>query len=140
MFKELILPVILAFIAGNGVAVAILALLKDSLDFKRKRKAQLEDRLEDREERKFTEWQDSVDNKLKAQDAKLDAQGEGMKFLLYDRIQHLGQEYIGRKEVTFDERTAIHKAHNVYHNGLHGNGDLDMLMEDVDRLPLVVNK
>jgi hypothetical protein len=30
----------------------------------------------------------------------------------------------------------LHKMHNVYHDGLGGNGDLDSLMSNVDELPL----
>lgn len=127
--KDLILPIVLAFIAGNGVAVAIIGLLKDKLDFSRKRKAQKEDK----EQTNLAEWRNSVDEKLTAQ-------GEGIKFLLYDRIQHLGQEYIVRQEITFEDKKNLHTAHSVYHNGLKGNGDLDQLMSDVDKIPLTIKR
>lgn len=125
MTAEVILIIVSGIFSGTGIAALIGAISKKK-QWERERKAQKEDKAEE----DSTEWRKGVDEKLKAQ-------GEGIKFLLYDKIQHRGQEYITAKEVTFDERKTLHKAHSVYHNGLHGNGDLDSLMRDVDELPLV---
>lgn len=54
-----------------------------------------------------------------------------MLYIIQDRIE----QYIKRGEVTIDERRSIHKWHELYHDGLHGNGDADKLMEEFDALP-----
>ena len=64
----------------------------------------------------------------------------GLKWVLYDRIRHLGQAYIKEGAVDFDDRRILHEMHNSYHNGLNGNGDLDALMDAVDKLPLKVKE
>ena len=72
-------------------------------------------------------------NELEAQSA---AQSEALRFVLYDRIRHIGQAYIADEEVDFDDRRILRDMHRSYHNGLGGKGDLDKLMEAVDELPL----
>lgn len=59
-----------------------------------------------------------------------------LKWVMYDRIRWLGQAYVWDKEVDFDDRRILHEMHNCYHNGLGGNGDLDALMDAVNKLPL----
>lgn len=59
-----------------------------------------------------------------------------LKWVMYDRIRWLGQAYVRDKEVDFDDRRILHEMHNCYHNGLGGNGDLDALMDAVNKLPL----
>lgn len=60
----------------------------------------------------------------------------GLKWVLYDRIRFLGQKYITDKKVDFDDRRILNEMHSCYHNGLGGNGDLDVLMHEVNALPL----
>ena len=59
-----------------------------------------------------------------------------LKWVLYDRIRYLGQAYIHDGKVDFDDRRILHEMHQCYHNGLGGNGDLDSLMNEVNKLPL----
>ena len=59
----------------------------------------------------------------------------GMKWVMYDRIRHLGLSYIQDGAITFDDRRILKEMHTSYHN-LGGNGDLDKLMEGVYELPL----
>lgn len=60
----------------------------------------------------------------------------GLKWVLYDRIRYMGQHYINEGEVDFDDRRILNEMHKSYHEGLGGNGDLDTLMSEVNRLPL----
>ena len=121
--------ILLAFFAGGGVCVAIIGGIRESLAFHRERKAQKEDRKEL-----------DLDNRLCKIESQLLAQGEAMKYILYDRIRYLGQAYIFDGEVDFDDRRILNDMHSVYHNGLGGNGDLDILMSEVNRLPLKSGK
>ena len=57
------------------------------------------------------------------------------KWLMYDRIRHLGLAYIKDSVIDFDDRRILKEMHTAYHD-LGGNGDLDKLMEGVYALPL----
>lgn len=55
-----------------------------------------------------------------------------MLYIIQDRIE----QYIKRGTITIEERRSVHKWHELYHDGLHGNGDADLLMEQFDKLPI----
>ena len=57
------------------------------------------------------------------------------RLILKDRIKHLGKSYIQRGSITIDELKDLHEMHECYHNELKGNGFLDTLMSEIDRLP-----
>lgn len=63
---------------------------------------------------------------------------EGVKFLLYDRIKHLGNSYIQRGYVTSEQLEDLMMMHKVYHDKdkLNGNGFLNSLMSQVKSLPI----
>ncbi len=56
--------------------------------------------------------------------------------MLLDKILCLGQKYIDEEEIDFDDRRRLRAMHDVYHNGLKGNGDADLIMNGIDNLPL----
>lgn len=60
----------------------------------------------------------------------------GMKWLLYDRIRHVGLKYLADGSVDIDEKRILGEMWIAYHEGLGGNGDLDDLMKAVRALPL----
>lgn len=64
---------------------------------------------------------------------------EAIRYLLYDRIRFLGGKYLIAGEVDFDDRRILNNMHEVYHTKLRGNGDLDILMGEVNKLPLEQN-
>lgn len=74
--------------------------------------------------------------KTDSREAAIEALRTGLKWVLYDRIRHLGQHYISVGTVDFDDRRILNEMHQSYHDGLGGNGDLDTLMGEVNRLPL----
>lgn len=76
------------------------------------------------------------DEKDDAKDKDTEALKAGLKWVLYDRIRFLGQHYISNGQVDFDDRRILHEMHRSYHDGLGGNGDLDVLMDEVNKLPL----
>lgn len=61
---------------------------------------------------------------------------KALMYVILDRIRYLGQVYIKDHEVDFDDRRLLNEMHDVYHNELGGNGDLDTLMREVNGLPL----
>ena len=54
--------------------------------------------------------------------------------ILYDRIKHLAKAYIKRGWISVEEYEDLKRMHTVYHDDLNGNGFLDSIMDDVDRL------
>lgn len=76
--------------------------------------------------------------KRDADEDKDDAVLKGVRYLMLYIIQERAEKYISNKCITVDERRSLHKWHELYHNGLHGNGDADALMDDVDALPLKI--
>lgn len=59
--------------------------------------------------------------------------------ILYDRIKHLAKTYIKRGWITVEEYEDLKRMHQVYHDDLQGNGFLDAVMDDVDKLEKRVN-
>lgn len=91
----------------------------------------------------ITQLGEGIRQKLKRKYDKVDAKDEdvqalktGLKWVLYDRIRFMGQRYINDKQVDFDDRRILNEMHKSYHDGLGGNGDLDTLMSEVNKLPL----
>ena len=60
---------------------------------------------------------------------------KAMQLMMLDRIKWLGQKYIDTGAVDFDDRRLLNQMHEAYHN-LGGNGDLDVIMGVVNKLPL----
>ena len=107
--------VIVALVAGlSGVTGGLISQLGEGIRQKRKRKY------------------DKTDEK----DADIKALKTGLKWVIYDRIRFLGQNYITSGKVDFDDRRILNEMHTCYHDGLGGNGDLDNLMHEVNKLPL----
>lgn len=61
---------------------------------------------------------------------------KALRYLMLYVIQERAQELIDRGFATFEERRSLHHWHDLYHNGLGGNGDADRLMSMVDALPV----
>lgn len=53
---------------------------------------------------------------------------------LQDRIKYLSRSYIKAGAISYDDRRDLIKMHEIYHDTLGGNGDLDHLMGEVKRL------
>lgn len=129
---EWLIPAILAFL-GGAVGVAIVNAIHDRWRFKAERKAKKEDQAEEDIVKRLDDlaaWQKTVGTKI-------DALRDGLKCSLLDRVIHLGQSYISKGEVSFDDRKRLRDMHTSYHDGLGGNGDADAIMSAVDALPLV---
>ena len=75
----------------------------------------------------------------KTRDAKLAALVESQKIVMLDRIRYLGQKYVEAGEIDFDDRRILNAMHESYHAGLGGNGDADVIMREVNALPLRKN-
>lgn len=112
---------VLSYLLTGASAAAVIKLIDNLIQWKLKRKAVKEDKTE--ADTRETEH-------------KIDALTVGVRIILLDRIQYLGQAYIRDGEVDFDDRRRLNDMHSVYHGSLGGNGDLDVLMHEVNSLPL----
>lgn len=70
------------------------------------------------------------------QDDKKDAQSKALRYLMLYIIQERAKSHIKDGNITLEERRSLHHWHNLYHDGLGGNGDADALMAQVDLLPV----
>lgn len=61
----------------------------------------------------------------------------GVRLLLQDRIEGLCIKYIKAGEIKYEHLKYLRQAHECYHKQLKGNGDLNELMEEVERLPVI---
>lgn len=61
---------------------------------------------------------------------------DGMQFILLDVIAQRALRYIQAGEAELHDKQLLRRMHQVYHDGLGGNGNLDALMDQVDRLPV----
>lgn len=113
MDTAVIIAIVSGLLGGSAVAALINA-IAEGIRQKRKRKYDKDD------------GRDRDNQALK----------DGLKWVLYDRIRFLGQHYIAASSVDFDDRRILNEMHSCYHNGLGGNGDLDNLMSEVNKLPL----
>ena len=67
---------------------------------------------------------------------KSDVQNKALRYLMLYIIQERAKQHIKEGRISLDDRRSLHHWHDLYHNGLGGNGDADALMEQVDQLGL----
>lgn len=123
---------VLLAILGGGIGTAIIAGVFTLVQWRLNRKAQKEDRAEEKR---------IADCAVRGQEIagvqkKVDALFIANRMLLYDRIKHLGKTYIARQSITAEELEDLIGMHECYHTTLNGNGFLDDLMSQVRRLPI----
>lgn len=121
-------------VLGAGVGAGIMSLIQMRL----KRKWEKEDKQEAK-----ADTLAEIKAQLAALNKKIDSVAEDVAHLkvaekasLSDRIKWLATRYIEAGEVEFEDRRNLHWLHDAYHNHCGGNGDYDLLMEEVDDLPL----
>ena len=111
---------------GAGIVAGLFGLWQWRLN----RKAQKEDKAAEKEVvscaargREIKQLQDTVNALIVAD-----------RTILYDRIKHLAKSYIKRGYITVEEYEDLKRMHKVYHDELGGNGFLDAIREEVDKL------
>lgn len=134
---EFAAAVVLA-IVGGGAGAAAVTWLHDRWKFRAERKAQKEDRAEEKADQTalLKEETHRQEEKLEAMELQINALIKGQRTIMLDRIIYLGQSYIADKEISYEERKRLRDMHDVYHKDLGGNGDADLIMAAVDKLEL----
>lgn len=131
-----LVTVLLGVLGGTAMA-ALINQVGESRRQKKQREAAKEDKKDDTGARL-----DAIDKRLAGIEATQAEQGtqlQGLraseKAVLSDRIKWLGTKYMEAGEVEFEDRRNLHELHTAY-KSLGGNGDYNILMADVDELPL----
>lgn len=123
---------VLMTVIGGAVGAAIVSGIFGIIMWKLNRKAQVEDRQEDKEQ----ESADALKAEVETINEQLSGLTVAMRMLMYDRIKHLGNSYLKRDSISSEELADLIEMHRVYHDTLKGNGFLDTLMEKVKALPV----
>lgn len=61
---------------------------------------------------------------------------KALRYLMLYVIMDTGKDLLREGSATMEEKKQLRAWHDLYHNGLGGNGDADSLMKSVDQLPL----
>lgn len=64
---------------------------------------------------------------------------KALRYIMLYIIQERAKDHISHGKITVEERRSLHKWHELYHNGLNGNGDADLQMEAIDQLDVDYN-
>lgn len=120
------------FLGGAGGA-ALVAGLFALIQWKLNRKAQKEDKADNRKTAECTKRGEEITELTRMVGVLVLAD----RTILYDRIKHLGKSYVARGYVTLEELEDLTRMHQVYHDEdkLNGNGFLGSLMDAVNQLP-----
>ena len=111
-------------IIASGIIGLVFTFGQQLIMWKLNRKAAKEDRA-----------QTHIEERINALEEKVDSLSIGQKSILHDRIKWLGMGYIAARAIDIDDRRDLIEMHRAYHaNG--GNGNLDRLLEEVEKLPL----
>lgn len=78
-----------------------------------------------------------LESKINGLETRLEGLERAQRITMHERIKRLAAKYCEIGEISFSDYEVIKQMHTIYHNDLHGNGFLDGVMEDVDRLPKV---
>ena len=106
-------------LVGSGAMAAVVTLAGDAL---RRRWRKQDEKITPE---RITELERKIDALVKCQ-----------KVMSVDRIRYLGLSYIEARTITLEEKETLHEMHDAY-EALGGNGHLDAVMQEVDRLQVV---
>lgn len=83
-------------------------------------------------------WLQRKNDKDDKKETEDDVQMKALRYIMLYIIQERAKSYIAAGEITIEERRSLHDWHDLYHNGLHGNGDADGIMKNIDHLKLKI--
>lgn len=125
---------ILYGILGAGVGAGVMTIIQMMI----KRKWAKADRQEEKADKVG-----NLEKRLAEMDAKMSITLNELshvkaanKVILADRVKWLGTKYVEAGEIDFEDRRIIRELHEGYHDHCGGNGDYDLLMKAIDKLPL----
>jgi len=137
---------IAVFIFGAG-GLALINVIQKRWEMKYERRAAVEDRKQMKEDKlddiskklaEVSEKQERLEKEMKKNQDEVEKtllnQNEALKLDMLYKIFEAARYYISKGEITIDDRRRLHEMHECYHNGLGGNGDADLIMQQIDGL------
>lgn len=121
--------IIIALIAASSGAIT--ALVNGRIDARKKKKE------DETNTQQIMNKLNEMETKLNNLENRLGGLERAQRITMHERIKRLAAKYCETGEISFSDYEIIKQMHSIYHNDLHGNGFLDSVMEDVDRLPKV---
>lgn len=134
LMSETTVTIVVALV-GSGIGGALIGMVGNVIMFKLNRSAAKEDKKGEKEQNNLEKWRKDMETKQDQLCNTVDILVRSQMIMMQDRIRHLGIEYIKKQKIDVDDRHRLHIMHQSYHD-LGGNGDLDLVMRDVDNLPL----
>lgn len=67
-----------------------------------------------------------------------DAERKALRYLMLYIIQERAMQHIREGHISLEARRSLHHWHELYHDGLDGNGDAGALMAEIDDLPVSI--
>ena len=141
---EIILPIILGVIASGGVWTFVQFLIS-RMDEKKKQKADKSNEIV----KTVTATQKALNDLSKAvstlqksvdqNNKDMSLQSEALMAIAQDRIIFLAREFIKQGWIYEDDLNNSHRLADAYRD-LHGNGEVKILMDMVDKLPVKIRE
>ena len=75
-------------------------------------------------------------NRADKNSGKENVQNKALRYIMLYIIEERAKQLIEHGSITLEKRRSIHHWHELYHDGLGGNGDADALMAQINKLPL----
>ena len=69
------------------------------------------------------------------EDERIAALTEAQKLLMQDKVRYLGSKFIAEGKISLENKEMLKEMHKAY-QGLGGNGHLDTVMAEVEKLPI----
>ena len=67
---------------------------------------------------------------------KEDVQTKALRYIMLYIIQERSKTLLLQDKVSLEDKRSLRHWHDLYHNGLGGNGDADLLMKQIDAKPI----
>ena len=143
------LSTIIVCVLSSTVAAALVNSTKDLIIFSRNRQDNIDEKREEKEdkillleermkstEEKLAKLSESVLAYMEEQNDITKSLIRSEKLIMQGKIEYLATKFIHEGAITLEHRKLIHEMWHEYHYTWNGNGDLNLLMEAVDELPL----
>ena len=136
---------VITCILSSTLAATLITSIKELIIWALNRKAKKND--DNKEEKnELEEFRDllkeqqefltKMTNTVSGLQKKLDIYLNDYKIILKDKIKYLVYKYLEIGEISIEEKQAIQHMWSTYHYDLEGNGDLDEIMEVLDKIPI----
>lgn len=130
---------ILQLILSSGIGAGIMALILAMFQRKWSKEDRAEDKSNEQKQATINDIKKDIDKLFKKFDEVMainSAVVGAQKAIMVERIWYLGTCYITEKKVYMDDKVRLKKIYDAYKELPQANGDVDPVMEEVEKLPI----